>query len=185
MDIALASRACVSRILFGILQVNSPSPTIGVSFLLSNPLLIGLLVARGLIIANSEDDASEAGWKSRELLPIWINEGTGIASPMRFDRPSTFFWDCREGVLSDLHDLYHINSRRRVVWFRQVYQIEIENVIVAGSTNGCGMWAVYSSAMFTSHMGRCWKSASLGLRNPLTLGRLRVLVGNEPSTPLE
>jgi hypothetical protein len=76
---------------------------------------------RGLIIANGEDDAFEAGWKSRELLPIWINEGVGIASPMRFGRPGTFFQDCRERVPSDLPNLYRINGRRRVVWFRQVY----------------------------------------------------------------
>jgi hypothetical protein len=34
--------------------------------------LIGLLVMRGLIVANGEDSASEAEWKSREILPIWI-----------------------------------------------------------------------------------------------------------------
>jgi hypothetical protein len=36
---------------------------IGVSFLLSNPFLIGLPVARGLIVANGEDGSSEAKWK--------------------------------------------------------------------------------------------------------------------------
>jgi hypothetical protein len=77
--------------------------------------LIGLPVTRGLIIANGEDSASEARWKSQEILPIWINEGAGIVSPMRSDRSGTFFQDCREQVLSDLSDLYHINSRRRVV----------------------------------------------------------------------
>jgi hypothetical protein len=41
-DIVLATRACISRIFFGILQVDPPSPMIGVSFLLSNPLLISL-----------------------------------------------------------------------------------------------------------------------------------------------
>jgi hypothetical protein len=64
VDIALAIRVYVSRILFGILQVDSPSPTVGVSFLPSDPLLIGLPVARGLIVANGEDSASETGWKS-------------------------------------------------------------------------------------------------------------------------
>jgi hypothetical protein len=39
--------------------------------------LIGLPVARGLIIANGQDGASEARWKGQELLPIWINEGAG------------------------------------------------------------------------------------------------------------
>jgi hypothetical protein len=124
-DITLATRAYVSHILFGILQVDSPSSTVGVSFLLNDPLLIGLPIARGLIVANGKDGASEAGWKGQELLPIWINEGEGIAGPMRFGRLGTFFWDCRERVLSDLPDLYHVNSRRGVVWFRQVYQTEI------------------------------------------------------------
>jgi hypothetical protein len=87
--------------------------------------LIGLPVARGLIIANGEDNAFETGWKSQELLPIWINEGMGIVSPVRSGRSGTFFVDCRERVLFDLPDLYHINSRQRVVWFRQVYQTEI------------------------------------------------------------
>jgi hypothetical protein len=64
VDVVLATHACVSHILFGILQVHSLSPTVGVSFLLSGPLLSGLLVARGLIVANGEDSASEAGWKS-------------------------------------------------------------------------------------------------------------------------
>jgi hypothetical protein len=94
---------------------------IGVSFLSSDPLLIGLPVVRGLIVANGEDNAFETGWKSQELLPIWINEGAGIVSPVRFGRSGTFFQDYRERVLSDLPDLYHINSRRMVVWFRQVY----------------------------------------------------------------
>jgi hypothetical protein len=96
VDIALATRACISRIFFSILQVDSPSPTIGVSFLPSNPLLIGLPITRGLVVANGKDGASEAGWKGWELLPIWINETMGIASPMRFGRPGIFFWDCRE-----------------------------------------------------------------------------------------
>jgi hypothetical protein len=73
--------------------------------------LIGLPVARGLIIANGQDGASEARWKGQELLPIWINEGAGIASPMRFAGPSTFFWDCTERVPYDLPDLNHVNSR--------------------------------------------------------------------------
>jgi hypothetical protein len=51
---------------------------IGISFLPSNPFLIGLPVVRGLVIANGEDGASEAGWKGWKLLPIWINEGAGI-----------------------------------------------------------------------------------------------------------
>jgi hypothetical protein len=120
---------------------------IGVSFLPSNPLLIGLPITRGLIVANGEDDATEARWKGWELLPIWINEGAGIASPMRFSRPGTFFWDSRERVLSDLPDLYHVNSRRRVAWFRQVYQTKIQNVVTlseihehvwyAGGVFGC------------------------------------------------
>jgi hypothetical protein len=83
--------------------------------------LIGLPVTNGLIVANGEDGASKTGWKSWELLPIWINEGAGIVSPVRFGRPGTFFRDSREGSLSDLPDLYHINSRHWVVWFRQVY----------------------------------------------------------------
>jgi hypothetical protein len=69
-NIALATRACVSRIFFSILQVDSPSPTISISLLSSNPILIGLYVARGLIIANGEDSTSEAKWKSQELLSI-------------------------------------------------------------------------------------------------------------------
>jgi hypothetical protein len=75
----------------------------------------------GLVIANGEDGTFETGWESQKVLPIWINESAGIVSPMRLGRPSTFFWDCREGVLSNLPNLYHINSRHRVVWFRQVY----------------------------------------------------------------
>jgi hypothetical protein len=63
VDIALATSASISRIFFSILQVDSLSPTIGISFLPSNPLLIGLPVARGLVIANGEDGASEARWK--------------------------------------------------------------------------------------------------------------------------
>jgi hypothetical protein len=90
-DITLATHACVSRILFSILQVVSLSPAVGVSFLPSDPLLIGLPIARGLIVANGEDNASETRWKSQELLPIWINEGVGIVSTMRFGRSSTFF----------------------------------------------------------------------------------------------
>jgi hypothetical protein len=90
-DIALVTCACISRILFGILQVDSPSPTVDVSFLSSGPLLNGLPVARWLIVANGEDGAFEDEWKSQELLPLWINEGAGIASPMRFGRPDTFF----------------------------------------------------------------------------------------------
>jgi hypothetical protein len=69
-NIMLATRGCVSRIFFSIFQVDSPCPTIGVSFLPSNPLLIGLPVARGIVVANGEDNAFETGWKSRELLPI-------------------------------------------------------------------------------------------------------------------
>lgn len=129
-DIAVATRACVSHIFFTIFQVDSPSPTIGVSFLPSNPLLIDLPVARGIVIANGEDGTSEDESKGWELLPIWINEGAGVVSPMRFGRPGTFFRDCRERALSDLSDLYHINGRRGVVWFRQVYQTEIWNAVV-------------------------------------------------------
>jgi hypothetical protein len=62
-DIALATRAYISRIFFSILWVDSLSPMIGVSFLVSNPLLIGLPIARGLIVANGEDGASKAEWK--------------------------------------------------------------------------------------------------------------------------
>jgi hypothetical protein len=62
-DIALFTRTCVNRTLFGILQVDSLSSTIGVSFLLSDPLLIGLPIMRGLIIANSKDGTSEVGCK--------------------------------------------------------------------------------------------------------------------------
>jgi hypothetical protein len=87
--------------------------------------LIGLLVARGLVVANGEDGAFETGWKGWKLLPIWIDEGVGIASPVRFDGPNTFFRDCRERILSDLPNLHQINGRRRVVWFRQVYQTKI------------------------------------------------------------
>jgi hypothetical protein len=64
---------------------------ISLSFLPSDPLLIGLPVARGIIVANGEDGASKTGWKSWELLPIWINEGVGIVSPVRFGRLGTFF----------------------------------------------------------------------------------------------
>jgi hypothetical protein len=64
VDIALATHGCVSRIFFSVLQVDSPSPTVGVSFLLSNPLLIGLPVVRGLVVANGEDGAFEARRKS-------------------------------------------------------------------------------------------------------------------------
>jgi hypothetical protein len=62
-DITLATRSCVSRIFFSILQVDSPSPMIGISFLPSNPFLIGLPVARGLVVANGEDGSSESRWK--------------------------------------------------------------------------------------------------------------------------
>jgi hypothetical protein len=62
-DIALATHDCVSRIFFSVLQVDSLSPTIGISFLPSNPLLIGLPVVRGLIVAYDKDSISEAGWK--------------------------------------------------------------------------------------------------------------------------
>jgi hypothetical protein len=79
----------------------------------------------GLVVANGEDGTFETGWESQKLLPIWINESAGIVSPVRLSRPSTFFRDCREGVHSNLPNLYHINSRRRVVWFRQVYETEI------------------------------------------------------------
>jgi hypothetical protein len=124
-DIALATRGCISCIFFSILQVDSTSPTIGVSFLSSSPLLIGFPIARGLVVTNGEDGASKAGRKGWELLPIWIDEGAGIASPMRFGGPSTLFRDCRERILSDLPNIHHVNSRHRVVWFRQVYQTEI------------------------------------------------------------
>jgi hypothetical protein len=96
VDIALATHGCISCIFFSILQVDSPSPTIGVSFLPSSPLLIGFPVARGLVVTNGEDGASEAGWKGWELLPIWIDEGVGIASTVRFGGPGTLFRDCRE-----------------------------------------------------------------------------------------
>jgi hypothetical protein len=52
--------------------------------------LIGLPVSRGLIVANGEDNASKTGWKNWELLPVWINEGAGIVSPMRFGIYGTF-----------------------------------------------------------------------------------------------
>jgi hypothetical protein len=90
-DIVLATYAGVWRILFSILQIDSLSPTVSVPLLPSDPFLIGLLVARGFIVANGEDGASKTGWKSWELLPIWINEGAGIVGPMRFSRPNTFF----------------------------------------------------------------------------------------------
>jgi hypothetical protein len=69
VDIALATHACISHIFFSILQVDSLSPTVGVSFLLSDPLLIGLPIVRGLIVANGEDGAFEAGWKGRNSCP--------------------------------------------------------------------------------------------------------------------
>jgi hypothetical protein len=90
VDIMLATHTCISRVFFSVLQVDYPSPMISVSFLPSKPLLIGLPVTRGLIVANGKDGASEARGKSWELLPIWINEGAGITSPMRFGRPGTF-----------------------------------------------------------------------------------------------
>jgi hypothetical protein len=83
-NIMLVTRACVSRILFGILQVDSLNPSVDISFLSSDPLLIGLPVTRGLIVANGKYGTSKARWKSRKLLPIWMNEGAGIASPMSF-----------------------------------------------------------------------------------------------------
>jgi hypothetical protein len=147
--------------------------------------LIGL--TRGFIVANGEDGASEVEWKGWELLPIWINEGAGITSPMRFGRPGTFFRDCRERVLSDLPDLHHVNSRRRVVWFKLVYQTEIRNMVTLSRFHEQVWYAggVLGCRVQRRRMGRCWVSASLGLRNPPTLGRLRVLVGNEPSALLE
>jgi hypothetical protein len=60
-DIVLATRGCI---FFSVFQVDSLSPTIGVSFFSGNPLLIDFPVARGLVVTNSEDGASEAGWKS-------------------------------------------------------------------------------------------------------------------------
>jgi hypothetical protein len=50
---------------------------IGVSFLQSNPLLIGLPITRGLVIANGEDGASEARWKGwnsypHGLMKVWV-----------------------------------------------------------------------------------------------------------------
>jgi hypothetical protein len=58
VNIALATHVGVSHILFGILQVDSLSPSVNISFLLSYPFLIGLLVANG------EDGAFETGWKN-------------------------------------------------------------------------------------------------------------------------
>jgi hypothetical protein len=91
MDIVLATRAGISRVLFGILQVDSPSPTVGIPFLLGYPLLIGFPIASGLVIANGEDSTSETEWESQKLLPIWINESVGIGCPARSGRSGTFF----------------------------------------------------------------------------------------------
>jgi hypothetical protein len=66
-DIALATRGCI---FFSVFPVNSLSPMIGVSFFSGSPLLIGFPIARRLIVTNSEDGASEAGWKGWENLPI-------------------------------------------------------------------------------------------------------------------
>jgi hypothetical protein len=68
----------------------------GVSFLLGNLLLIGFPVARGLVITDGEDGTTKARRKGWELLPIWINEGVGVSSPVRVDGPGTLFLDCRE-----------------------------------------------------------------------------------------
>jgi hypothetical protein len=114
-DITLATHGCISCIFFSVLLVDSPCPTIDISFLSSCPLLISFPVARGLVVTNDEDGASEVGRKGWELLTIWIDEGVGIASPMRFSGPSTLFQDCRERILSDLSNIHHVNSRRRVV----------------------------------------------------------------------
>jgi hypothetical protein len=116
--------------------------------------LIGLPVARGLIVANGKNGTSEAGWKGWELLPIWINEGAGIASPMRFSRPGTFFRDCRERVLSNLPDVHHINSRCRGSGLgRSIRQGSETWSHSVGPTNRCGMRAVYSNAVFASLYG--------------------------------
>jgi hypothetical protein len=68
-DIAMATCACVSCILFGILQVDSPSPTVGVSFLLSDPLLIGLLVARGSSLLMAKMAPLKPSGKARNSCP--------------------------------------------------------------------------------------------------------------------
>jgi hypothetical protein len=34
--------------------------------------------------------------------------------------------------MSDLPNIHHVNSRRMVVWFRQVYQTEIRNMVTLG-----------------------------------------------------
>jgi hypothetical protein len=114
-DIVLATRGCIGCIFFSVFQVDSLSPTIDVSFFLGSPLLIGFSIARGLIVTNGEGGTSEAGWKGWELMPIWIDEGVGIVSPVRFGRPGTLFRDHRERILSDLPSIHHINSRCRVV----------------------------------------------------------------------
>jgi hypothetical protein len=116
--------------------------------------LIGFPVARGLIVTNGEDGTSKAGWKGWELLPIWIDEGAGIVSPMRFGRPGTLFRDCRERILTDLPNIHHVNSRCRVVWFRQVYQTEIQDMVTLGGIHE-QVWygAAYSDVAFTNPYG--------------------------------
>jgi hypothetical protein len=99
-DITLATHGCIGCIFFSVFQVNSLSPTIGISFL-GSPLLIGFSVVRRLIVTNGEDGTSEDGWKGWRLLPIWIDEGAGIVSPVRFGRSGTLFRDRRERILSD------------------------------------------------------------------------------------
>jgi hypothetical protein len=59
-DIALAT---CDYIFFSIFQVDSLNPMIGVSFFSGSPLLIGFPVARGLVVTNGKDGASEARWK--------------------------------------------------------------------------------------------------------------------------
>jgi hypothetical protein len=95
-DIALATRGYIGCIFFSVFQVNSLSPTIDISFFLGSPLLIGFSIARRLVVTNGEDSTSGDGWKGWRLLPIWIDEGAGIVSLVRFGRSSTLFWDHRE-----------------------------------------------------------------------------------------
>jgi putative SOS response-associated peptidase YedK len=53
--------------------------------------LNGFPVARGLVVTNSEDGTSKARRKGWKLLPIWIDEGVGIASSVRIGGPGTLF----------------------------------------------------------------------------------------------
>jgi hypothetical protein len=91
-NIVLATRAGVSRIFFGILQVNSLNPMVDVSFLPSYPLLISLPIVKGLVVANGKDDTSETRWESQKnSYPYGSMRGAGIVSPVRLGRPGTFF----------------------------------------------------------------------------------------------